>query len=115
MSNSLRAELGTLKAKNLARATLRGESPSKFLGSGRIRRILERCFELSHMTKDQAAREMEYADASTVSKWLSEEVPVNFERLLSSERLRPGLVAAIAEDAGQAVKVRTVVEIERTA
>lgn len=115
MSNSLRAELPSPQRKNIARATLRGEAPSKFLGSGRIRRILERCFELSHLTKDQAAREMNYADASTVSKWLSEEVPVNFERLLSCERLRPGLVAAIAEDAGQSVRVRTVVEIERTA
>ncbi len=115
MGSSLRSDLGNLPAKKLAKATLRGEAPSKFLGRGEVRLLLERCFELAHVTKDQAAREMKYADASTVSKWLSEEVPMNFERLWSAELLRAGLLAALAESAGHRVKVRTLVEIERTA
>lgn len=115
MSTSLAHRLGTLPAKKLAKATLESEAPSKFLGASRLGRVLERCFEHAHMTKDQASREMGYADASTVSKWIAGEVPFNFWRLWSCETLQGAFIAALAEDAGSRVEIETLVRVRRPA
>jgi hypothetical protein len=115
MPSTLRADTLPSQAKNLARGMLRGETPSKFLGSRPIGPVLERCFQLSRMTKDQAARDMDYTDASTVSKWISGDVPFNFARLWAAKKLRAGFIAALAEDAESQVEITQTITIRRLA
>lgn len=116
MPMSLPGLIGATPRKKPARATLRGESPSKALGCDRIGRVVERAFELAHLTKDQASREMGYADASTVSKWIAGEVPVQVSRLWSVPQLRAAFIVALAEDAGDgAVTVERTLRVSRLA
>lgn len=98
--------------KKLARATLRGESRPKFLGAVNLGRVVERAFQLAGLTKDQARLHMEYADGSTVSKWIANEEPPNLARLWSVDVLRIPLVQALAEES-QSIEVKTLIEIRR--
>lgn len=115
MSHSLRADLPSPQRKSVARATLRGETPRKEFAGIRIGAVIERAIHLSGMTKQQAAGEMGYADPSALSRWIAGTDDVQFERMWAVLTLRAGLLAALAESAGHQVRVRTLVEIERTA
>ena len=101
-------------AKKLAaRCALRGEAPAKFLGTARVKHIIERCFQLADMTKDQAARAMEYADATTVSKWLAGIESPSIVRIWAVPVLRVALLEALAEDAADDVIVEKCFRIRR--
>ena len=113
MSNSLAHRLDPLPRKSPARAALRGEGARKFLADVHLGSVIERAIALAGMTKDQAARAMGYESASSVSRWIANEEPVNFSRLWAAPELRSGLVAALAENAGDAVEVQTTVIVRR--
>ena len=70
---------------------------------------------LAGLNKDQAADAMGYTSASSVSRWISNQEPPNLSRLWAAEELRAGLVAALAEHAGDRVEVQTTVIVRRTA
>jgi hypothetical protein len=112
MATTLRAELPALTGKKPARAGLAGEADRKFLSLGRI---VERAIAISGLTKDQAAREMGYANASVISRWFSGDEQPSLSRLWAVPSLHVGLVIALAEAAGVGVRVRTQIEIEATA
>lgn len=113
MAPTLAHRLDPLPRKNPARATLRGEGVRKFLAEVHLGHVVERAIHLAGLTKDQAARAMGYESASSISRWIANEEPVNFSRLWSADALRSGLIAALAEEAGDAVEVQTTVIVRR--
>lgn len=114
MSHTLRATLDVLPAKNPAKAHLRGEAASAvFLARVHPGRLIKRCLELAGMTEDQAGREMAYADASEVSKWIAESKAPNVIRLLSVPRLQVPFLEALAEHFADQVQVEKLIRITR--
>lgn len=107
--------LPTLPRNSVAKAALRGEGVRKEFADLRLGPVWERAIELAGMTNLQASGEMGYHDSSSVARWIQCADDVKFERLWAVKRLRPALIAALAEAEGQRVRVQTIVTIERTA
>lgn len=112
---SLRADLSAGPRRKVARAGLRGEGVSKILGDRSLGPVIARAFALAGLTSDQAAREMGYADATTVAKWIGNTEPPQIARIWSVRQLRVGLLVALAEHADEQVEVRTTVTVRRQA
>lgn len=117
MSSSLAHRLDPLPRKNPARASLRGEGAGQFLSSVNLGHVVDRAIHLAGRTKDQAAQEMGYANASLVSRWIANTEPFNLSRFWAVADFRSALIVALAEDANDAaIEVqRTVIVRKRTA
>ena len=103
MSPSVADALLVTPRKSLAKARLRGETARKFLADNLSGRVVERTFQLAGLTKDQAAREMGYEDASAVSRWIGGVEKADLNRLLAVEVLSRALGVAIVEAHGGTV------------
>lgn len=113
MATSVVNGLGSLPAKKAAVVGLRGETARKVFSDAYLGRVVERAIALAGLTKDQAGREMGYANASTISRWLSGEESVQLGRVWAVEALRMPLIQALAEAAESGVVVETTVRLRR--
>jgi hypothetical protein len=111
MGQTLRSGLDSLPRKVSAKATLRGESAPKILGTEHLGPVIERAIALAGMNKDQASDAMGYSDASTISRWISGAENPHLTRLWSVKALRAGLLMALAESARDQVEVETVFKV----
>ena len=114
MPKNLTSQLDAIPRKAIA---MQGEAHRKPFAEDLPRLIgqaIERALLLSNLSKQEAAWEMGYTDASALSRWISGVETPQFARLFSVMRLRAALVIALAEIAGN-VEVETTVRIRRTA
>lgn len=112
---SVTRSLPTTLRKSVVRASLRSETERKPFAPPRLGRVIDRMIALSGLTKQQAAAEMHYPDASAISRWVSEVEPPNLSRIWSAPLLRPWFLIACAEASGDSVEIETTVRVRRLA
>jgi hypothetical protein len=109
--------LGEVPRKRVASDPHTGEALCKPLAEEfkpLIGRAIERCILLSGMTKQEAAYEMGYTDASALSRWIAGVEQPQLHRLFSVRALQPFLIVALGQMCKDVV-ITTNVSVRMTA
>jgi hypothetical protein len=109
--------LGEVPRKRVASDPHTGETLCKPLAEEfkpLIGRAIERCILLSGMTKQEAAYEMGYTDASALSRWIAGVEQPQLHRLFSVRALQPFLIVALGQMCKDVV-ITTNVSVRMTA